>query len=155
MIKIKSIMTKNVIAVSPDSSISEAAKILASKEVSGLIVVEKKKPIAVISENNIIKGLITKKTKVRDVMSRDFKVISPTTKFSEVSRYLKEKNIKRFPVIENEEFVGLITEIDIIEATRDFTRVHQVVQDIILTIFGLATAFFLFYFSPLRATLFG
>ena len=57
--------------------------------------------------------------------------------------------------MENDKLVGLITETDIIETTRDFTRLDQIIQEVILTIFGLATAFFLFYFSPLGASIFG
>ena len=68
---------------------------------------------------------------------------------------MREKKITRFPVVENGTLVGLVTETDILGATRDFTRMHQVVQDTILMVFGIATAFFLLYFSPLRAMLFG
>ena len=119
MIKIKSIMTKDVITITPNSSIMEAAKLMASKSVSSLVVVEKNKPIALISENDIIKGILSKKTKVKDVMSREFMVISPFTKFSGIVKYLREKRIKRFPVVENEKLIGLVTETDVIEATRD------------------------------------
>lgn len=154
MIKVRNIMTKEVITISQNSSIMDAAKLMALKGVSSLVVTDKNKPIAVISENDIIKGLVSKKTRVVDAMSKDFSIISPYTKFSEISKTLKDKKIKRFPVVENEKLVGLITETDIVQATRDFTRFHQIVQDVILTIFGLATAFFLFYFSPLGATIF-
>lgn len=173
MIKVKNIMTKDVITISKDSSIMEAAKLLISKSVSSLVVVEmsetqsvsehtqkpkvfaENKPIAVVSENDIIKGIIFKKTKVRDAMDKEFTIISPLTKFSDISKSLKEKKIKRFPVVENDKLVGLITETDVIEATRDFTRFHQIVQEVILAIFGLATAFFLFYFSPIGISVFG
>ena len=155
MIKVGSIMTKEVVAISPGSTIMEAAKLLASKSVSSLVVMEKNKPIAIISENDVIKGLISKKTKVKDVMSRDFMIISPSAKFSDITKSLREKKIKRFPVVENDQLTGLITETDIIQATRDFTRFHQIVQEAILAIFGLATAFFLFYFSPLGTMIFG
>ncbi len=154
MIKIRSIMTKDVITITPNSSIIDAAKLMNSKSVSSLVVVEKDKPIAVISENDIIKGIISKKMKVKEVMSKDFMIISPLTKFSEISKTLREEKIRRFPVVENEKLIGLITETDIIQATRDFTRFHQIVQEVVLTIFGLATAFFLFYFSPLGTSLF-
>lgn len=154
MIKARSIMTRDVVTVSKDSSIMEAAKLIASKSVRSLVVVEDDKPIAIISENDIIKGILSKKAKVKDAMSRDFIVISPVTKFLEISRYLREKKIKRFPVVENEELIGLVTETDIIESTRDFTRFHQIVQEVVLAIFGLATAFFLFYFSPIGAAIF-
>ena len=154
MIKTGSIMTKQVVTISPTSSIMEAAKLMTSKSVSSLVVMEKNTTIAIVSEKDIIKGIISKKTKVKDVMDREFIVISPMTKFSEISKSLREKKIKRFPVVENEKLIGLITETDIVEATRDFTRFHQIVQEAILTIFGLATAFFLFYFSPLGASIF-
>ena len=154
MIKIRSIMTKDVVTISPNSSIMEAAKLMTSKSVSSLVVMDKNKPIAIISENDIIKGILSKKTKVKDVMSRQFMIISPLAKFSEISKSLREKKIKRFPVMENERLIGLITETDIVQATRDFTRFHQIVQEVILAVFGLATAFFLFYFSPIGASIF-
>ena len=155
MIKVKSIMTKEVITITQNSSIMEAAKLMTSKSVSSLVIVEKNKPIALISKNDIIRGITLKKTKVKDVMSKEFMIISPLTKFSEIIKSLKEEKIKRFPVVESEKLVGLITETDLIEATRDFTRFHQIVQEVILTLFGLATAFFLFYFSPIGISLFG
>ncbi len=154
MIKVRNIMSKDVITISQESRIIEAARLMAARSVSSLVVVDKKKPVAVISENDVIKGIILKKAKVKDVMSREFMVISPLTRFSEISKTLREKKIKRFPVVENEKLVGLVTETDVIEATRDFTRFHQIVQEVILAIFGLATAFFLFYFSPIGASVF-
>ena len=155
MVKIKNIMTRDVITVSGESSIKDAANLMASKSVSGLVVVDKNKTIGVISENDIINGVVSKKKNIRDVISREFITISPSARFNEVVRHLKEKKIKKFPVVENGKLIGLITETDIIEATRDFTRIHQIVQEVILAIFGLATAFFLFYLSPLRASIFG
>ena len=155
MMQVRNIMTKEVVTVVPNSGLKEAAMLMASRSVSSLVVVEKNKPIAVVSETDIIKGISSNKPKVKDVMSREFMIISPLTRFSEINNSLREKKIKRFPVVENEKLVGLITETDMIEATRDFTRFHQIVQEVILAIFGLATAFFLFYFSPLGASIFG
>ncbi len=155
MIKVRDIMTRGVITILQNSSVTEAASLMASKSVSSLVVVDKGRPIAIISENDIIKGVISKKTKVKDVMDKEFMAVSPLTKFSEISKCLREKKTKRFPVMENGKLAGLVTETDIIEATRDFTRFHQIVQEVVLAIFGLATAFFLFYFSPLGASVFG
>ena len=147
-------MTKDVVTIAPSSSIIEASKVIASKSVSSLVVVEKSSPVAVVSENDIIAGISSKKNKVRDIMKKDFMVISPLTRFSEIEKLARNKKIKRFPVVENEKLVGLVTETDIIGATRDFTRFNQIIQEIILAVFGLATAFFLFYFSPLGASIF-
>ena len=155
MITVRNIMTKDVVTVYPSSSIMDAAKLINSKSVSSLVVVDKGKPIGVISESDIVRGIVSKKAKVREVMNREFEVVSPDARFSEISRRLRERKVKRFPVVENDKLIGLITETDIVQATRDFTRLHQIVQEIILAVFGLATAFFLFYFSPLAAAIFG
>ena len=154
MIKAKNMMTKEVITITPASSVKEAANLATSKSVSSLVVVDRGKPVAVLSERDIIQGTLSKKTKVKDIMSKNFIIITPNTTFYEMTKYLKEKNIKRFPVVDNGRLIGIITETDIVEATRDFTRLHQVMQDIILAIFGIATAFFLFYFSPFGAAVF-
>ena|SRR3989344_3726323 len=154
MIRAKNMMTREVIVISRGSSIMEAANLLLSKAVSNLIVMEKSKPIAVVSERDVITGILLKKSKIGDVMNKNFAVINSNTSFSEINRILRQKQITRFPVVQEGSLIGIITESDIVEATRDFTRFHQVVQDVILTIFGIATAFFLFYFSPLRMWIF-
>jgi len=155
MISVRNFMTMDVITISKDTSIMEAAKFIISKSVSGLVVVEKKKPIGIISENDIVIGILLRKKKVSDVMTNDFRIISPLQSLHNVTRLLNKQKIKRFIVAENEKLVGLITETDIIEATRDLTRFHQILLELILAIFGLSTAFFLFYFSPLGRSIFG
>jgi len=155
MIRASNMMTKEVITVTPNSSIKEAVDLALSKSVSSLVVLDNGKPIAVVSERDIIEGSLLKKTKVKEIMNKNFITISPNTTFYELTKSLKEKNIQRYPVVDNGRLIGIITETDIVEATRDFTRFHQIVQDIILAIFGIATAFFLFYFSPLSSVVFG
>lgn len=154
MIKVRSIMTSDVITITQEPSILEAAKLMLSKNVSSLVVVDKGKPVGIVSEIDIMRGVISKNKKIRDIMEHNFMEISPTTNFLDVSRKLRNSKIRRFAVMENGKLVGLITETDIVEATRDFTRADQIVQEVILGIFGLATAFFLFYASPLGASLF-
>ena len=78
--------------------------------------------------------------------------IKPGQKFGSpkfLVKKLKEEKMKIFPVVEKDRLIGIITETDIVDATRDFTRIHQIMQEVILTVFGLVTAFFLFFFSPL------
>jgi CBS domain-containing protein len=54
---VKDIMSKNVITISPEASISEAVEKMANNNISGLIVVEEGKVIGVISESDILKIL--------------------------------------------------------------------------------------------------
>lgn len=152
MIKAKTIMTENVITINENATIEGAAKLMVKKRVNSLLITKNNYPIAIVTENNLIKSTLNKspkKVKVKDIMNKDFQTININTYYSYVVKKLRDEKIKRFPVVENNKLVGIITEMDVIGATRDFTRYHQIVQDVILAIFGLVTAFFLFFFSPL------
>ena len=154
MIRAKTIMTENVVTVNEASSLKEAANLMLNKHVSTLIVARDGKPIAILTENDIVRGFTSKKAgKVKDVMSRDFLTITPETAYNFIIKKLKEEKIRLFPVSQSNKLVGIITETDIVDATRDFTRLHQIVQELILAVFGLVTAFFLFFFSPLGQSL--
>jgi len=152
MIKAKTLMTENVITINENATIEEATKFIVKKRVNSLLITKNNYPIAIVTENNLIKGTLNKnpkKVKVKDIMNKDFLIININANYSYITKKLRNEKIKRFPVVENNKLVGIITEMDIIDATRDFTRFHQIMQEVILVIFGLVTAFFLFFFSPL------
>ena len=154
MIRANTIMTENVVTVNEAASLKEAANLMLNKHVSTLMVAKDSKPIAILTENDIVRGFISKKAgKVKDVMSKNFLTINPETAYIFIIKKLKEEKIRLFPVIQNNKLVGIITETDIVDATRDFTRFHQIMQEAILAAFGLVTAFFLFFFSPLGQSL--
>ena len=156
MVKARSIMTENVITIKENATIMEAAKLMVNKKVSSLLVTKNNYPIAIVAQNDLIRGALKKhlrSVKVKEIMNKSFLKVIPDTNYSYLVRKLREEKIRSFPVVENNKLVGIITETDIIDATRDFTRFHQIMQEVILAIFGLVTAFFLFFFSPLGQTI--
>jgi CBS domain-containing protein len=52
---VKDIMSKNVITISPEESVSDAIDKMAKNNISGLIVVEDEKVVGVISESDVLK----------------------------------------------------------------------------------------------------
>lgn len=151
MIRARAIMTENVTVIKEDATIAEAAKLIISKNLNNLLVIKKNIPIAVVTTHDLIEGIvnISPKARVRNVMSKNYFVIDPNINYYNLVKKLKEEKMKIFPVVEKDRLIGIITETDIVDATRDFTRFHQIMQEVILTVFGLVTAFFLFFFSPL------
>ena len=157
MVKARSIMTENVITANEDATIAEAASLMMHKHVKSLIVTKDSKPIAIVTQKDLIKGSLNKnpgKVRIKGIMNKNFLAVNPDTNYLFIAKKLKEGGISRFPVVEHDKLVGIITETDIIDATRDFTRFHQIMQEAILAVFGLVTAFFLFFFSPLGQSIF-
>lgn len=157
MVKARSIMTENVITAKQDATINEAARIMLDKHVKNLVVAKDLKPIAIVTQKDLLRGLLNKnpgKARIKSVMNKNFLSVNPDANYQSIVKKLKEGEIRRFLVVEHDKLVGIITETDIIDATRDFTRFHQIMQEIILAVFGLVTAFFLFFFSPLGQSIF-
>ncbi len=67
MLKVKDIMTKDVVTVSPSASVREAAAILAEKDISGMPVVENGKVVGIFSESDILRSIKTMKKDIRMV----------------------------------------------------------------------------------------
>ena len=57
-IKVRDVMVKNHITINPDATIESAAIIMRDKKIGGLPVVEKKKLVGIITENDIFEALI-------------------------------------------------------------------------------------------------
>ena len=158
MVKVEGVMSKNVVTVAENTSVLDAAKLMIKKDISCLVVIKEKMPVAIVNENNLAKlaapGKNLRKLKVKDVMHKEYETITPKTKFYKVERLFNKEHVKRFLVVEKGLLKGIITDTDLVNATKDFTKLHQIMQEVILVIFGLATFFFLFYFSSLGQTLF-
>ncbi len=63
-LKIEAIMTKKVIAVAPETSLQEAAKLLIAHKIGCLPVVEKDELVGIITESDILRTFIEEQEKV-------------------------------------------------------------------------------------------
>ncbi|MEK7289152.1 MAG: CBS domain-containing protein [Planctomycetota bacterium] len=65
-IRVSEVMTKNVITISPDATMEDAAQIMIDKKVGGLPVVqEKTKLIGLITETDVLQYFVTESRKKR------------------------------------------------------------------------------------------
>jgi CBS domain-containing protein len=140
----KDIMTKTVITVKKDTSISELSDLFVSYNVSGLPVVDDdEKVIGIVTQSDLIEQsknlhiptVITlfdavlflesekkfesdiKKlagNKVEDIYSADAITVSVDTELSEVATIMAEKDIHTLPVLDEGKLVGVIGKLDLI-----------------------------------------
>jgi CBS domain-containing protein len=115
---IKDVMNRNVIAVKPETSVREAAKVMAKYHIGSLIILEENRIAGIITEGDILRKVIVEgkdldETKVRDIMTEKVFTIEPDKTIEDAVRLMMEKKIKKLPVIENEKLVGIITASDI------------------------------------------
>jgi CBS domain-containing protein len=125
---VKEAMKTNIAIVKPDISVLEAAKLMKKRKIGNVIVVEKKQPIGILTESDILKKVVAegnnaKDIKVKDVMSTPLIVITPYITLDEAMKTMLKCNIRRLPVCEKDELIGIITQ-------KDISRLSPVLHEI-------------------------
>ena len=106
-------------SVTPETSIHEALKILAEKDVGALLVLEGKKLAGIISERDYVRkilllGEISMDTPVQELMSTKVFYVTPSQSIDECMAFMASKDIRYLPVMENDELVGLVSIGDVV-----------------------------------------
>ncbi|MEM3723603.1 MAG: CBS domain-containing protein [Candidatus Hadarchaeales archaeon] len=123
VVRVEDFMTKKVVTIEASHTILEAAKLLAEKGVGSLVVVEKGKPVGIVTDRDIllrgvVGGLDLEKEKIGTIMSRPLLTVSPDTPMLEAIEMMDKHSIRRIPVVKGSEIVGIVTSSDIGRASK-------------------------------------
>lgn len=122
ILKIKDIMTTNVKTISESCTLQEAAEHMRSLNVGSIPVCNKSNKLVgmVTDRDMVIRGLTSgsdSNTPISQVMSTNPVSIGPDTGVHEAARVMAKNQIRRLPVVENNEVVGIVSIGDL--AVRD------------------------------------
>ncbi len=111
--KIREFMTKNIITCSQDTTCFEAAKDMLAHDIGSMPVVQNNKLIGVITDRDIVIRCIAanqdpKTTTVAFCMSKNPVTCSPETDAHDAARLMASEQIRRLPVVENGELIGMV-----------------------------------------------
>ena len=112
--KVSEAMTRDVRVASPDETIRQAAKTMASLDAGVLPVGENDQLIGMITDRDIaIRGIAEgkgPKAKVRDVMTDDVKYCFEDRELEEVTRNMADIQVRRLPVLNRDKrLVGILS----------------------------------------------
>ena len=112
--KVSEAMTRDVRVASPDETIRQAAKTMASLDAGVLPVGENDHLIGMITDRDIaIRGIAQgkgPKAKVRDVMTEDVKYCFEDQEVEEVTRNMADIQVRRLPVLNRDKrLVGILS----------------------------------------------
>jgi CBS domain-containing protein len=117
-LKVDAVMTVEVITIDEKATVKEAADIMDKNEISCLIASRKGRAIGIITERDLLKRVIVEaknpeKTKVKAVMSTPLEVVASGTDLEDAIKMMFQKKIKKMPVVEKENIIGLVSLTDI------------------------------------------
>ena len=111
------IMTTKVVTVDISERVEEALRLMVKFDVGSIIVVDKQKPVGIITERDItraaLRGDSLLRLPVRSLMSRPLQTTSPNTEIWRTFELMLKLGVRRLPVVDNDKLVGIVTEKDL------------------------------------------
>ena len=122
---ISSVMVKDVITVPQTMQLDEVARIMLDKGIGSVPVMDEDKMVGIVSKADFVTlavGIAFDKITVKEIMSKDLTVVSPTERIVHARRQMLETNVGRLPVVDDDALVGMITSKDLMRAFIDFRK---------------------------------
>jgi CBS domain-containing protein len=109
---VSEIMSKDCVTVTLQDNIYEIALKMKQHDIGFVAVVEGKKLIGVVTDRDlVVRGYAEKhsgSTAVSEVITKDIETIAPSTSVEEAAKIMAKDQIRRLPVVENGELVGIV-----------------------------------------------
>ncbi len=110
------------INVLPETSVFDALKLMAEKNIGSVVVMENDNYLGIVTERDysrkvILKGKHSDDTKVSEIMSEDLPDIRLTDTIELCMSLMTQQNIRYLPVFENNKLCGIISMSDVVKET--------------------------------------
>jgi len=131
--ELKDIMSREVVTVSPEASIAEAAGIMGERHIGSLIVTKYQTPVGIVTERDLLSKVLVlgkdlREVKVEAVMSYPLITICPAAKIREAAQMMVQKK-GRLAVFDCGKLVGIVTASDLISSLPDVPETEVKVDD--------------------------
>ena len=124
---VSEMMSKNVVACSPEDEVDNIWRLMQTKSFAGLPVVKKDRLVGIVTQKDLLesgamlptfesaKGRFRASSKVSSIMKTEVTAVEPSTKLSEVIKIMISKNIGRVPVKDEKgRLIGIVDREDVV-----------------------------------------
>jgi CBS domain-containing protein len=109
-----------VYSVTPSTSVLDAVKLMAEKNIGALLVMEDAKIVGMITERDysrkiVLMGRSSKETPVRDIMASPVMYVRPNHTNEECMALMTDNRVRHLPVMDGNKLLGLISIGDLVK----------------------------------------
>jgi len=117
-------MTPNPFTMPASSSVVDAARRMSTSNIGDVIVTEGDRICGILTDRDIVvravaKGSNLSKTVLKDVCSRKLVTASPSDDLEQVTKLMRDKAVRRVPVVESGHAIGIISLGDVAVKSHD------------------------------------
>ncbi|MGZ8541155.1 MAG: CBS domain-containing protein [Chitinophagaceae bacterium] len=125
MTKVSDILARkgnSAISVLPETTVRDALKLMAEKNIGSVVVMENDHYLGIVTERDysrkvILKGKHSDDTRVSEIMSEDLPNVRPNDTIDLCMSLMTQQNIRYLPVFENNKLAGIISISDVVKET--------------------------------------
>lgn len=134
--RVRDLMSKSVVTITPEESAALAARLLSRHELGALPVCAADGTLAgIVTDRDIVTRCVAAgeepgRVPVRDIMSPAPSVITPETPISDAARLMAQRQVRRLPVVEQGHVVGMLSLGDLARSRRTDTEAAEALSDI-------------------------
>jgi CBS domain-containing protein len=133
--KVREVMTSNPRCVTPETPVTEAARLMKSEDVGSLPIVEGDRVTGIVTDRDIVLNAVAEGKNpsgmpVREVASRELIKINAEEDLSSALQLMANQQVRRLPVVDDDgRLVGILAQADIARQAKDKDS-GQMLQDI-------------------------
>jgi CBS domain-containing protein len=104
----------DVWVIAPETSVYQALRMMADKNVGALVVMDGEKVVGIMSERDyarkvVLKGKASRDVPVSEIMTQNVISVHPDQTVEECMDLMTNKHIRHLPVIEDDRLIGMIS----------------------------------------------
>ena len=113
--RIRGVMEKKkLLTAAPQTTVIQAAKLMAKKNVGAVAVVENERLVGIFTERDAVFRVLAQErdaqtTKLADVMTRDPQTVHPDKSFGYALLMMHNNGFRHVPVVENGKLIGIVS----------------------------------------------
>jgi len=133
--KVREIMTKEVGTATLDSTIEDVAAMMKEEDVGAIPVVDDGELAGIVTDRDIVirciaEGKAPADTTVEEILTEELHTIEPEADVEDAAQVMSERQIRRLPVVDGGELVGVISLGDIAVKDEDSQTAADSLEDI-------------------------
>jgi CBS domain-containing protein len=111
---IAAVMTKQPMVLESDSPVMDAARVMRDSDIGDVIVIEGGSVCGIVTDRDIVvRGIASGKdpatTRLGEICSKDVTTVSSDTPVEEAVRLMRDRAIRRLPVVDGDRPVGIVS----------------------------------------------
>jgi len=127
---VKEIMTRDVVTIDIKNDVQHLAHKMLVYDVGSVIVTDKKQPVGIVTERDIVRKIVSMNLKpedisIKELMTTPLITIPATEDVTDTMHKMVKMEIKRLPVVENAKLVGIVTDTDLLAISAEMGSIFS------------------------------